>query len=54
MDSDCENEIAHHLRGSAAPAQPSVIWARQLRKEYDFDEAFTFLCKCFSRRVGFP
>ena len=47
------NEIAHHLRGSAAPAQPIVIWACQLRKDYD-DEAFMFMCKCFSRSVGFP
>ena len=54
VDFDCENEIAHHLRGSAAPAQPKVIWARQLRKDYDFDEAFMFMCKCFCRRVGYP
>ena len=53
VDFDCENEIAHHLRGSA-PAQPTVIWACQLRKDYDFDEAFMFICKCFCRRVGFP
>ena len=50
MDSDCENEIAHHLRGSAAPAQPTVVWACQLRKDDDFDGAFMFMCKCFSRR----
>ena len=34
--------------------QPTVIWARQLRKDYDLDEAFRFICKCFCRRVGFP
>eukprot|EP00439_Symbiodinium_sp_Y106_P004809 s14718_g1.t1 len=42
------------MKSSAAPAQPTVIWACQLRKDYDFDEAFTFMCKCFSRSVGFP
>ena len=35
---------------TAAPAQPTVIWACQLRKDDDFDGAFMFMCKCFSRR----
>ncbi|CAE7320586.1 Rab7a [Symbiodinium sp. CCMP2592] len=39
------------LQGSA-PAQPTVIWACQLRKDDDFDEAFMFICKCFCPRDG--